>query len=428
MTPSATLYKIRSRNLVSFLTGLIVLILWFPLTARGDTITVGKNLKIKSIKTALAISHDGDVIRVHGGVYAEGKIVVNRQVTLTGVNYPVIRGNRKEDILFIDADRVVVEGFSIENSGLSYINDLAGIKVNKRKKCVLRNNRLLKNHFGIYLKHSNDCRIENNFISGESKDEVSSGNGIHLWYCSRATIRGNTCMNHRDGIYLEFVDHSTIQNNRSEHNLRYGLHFMFSNSNSYIHNRFISNGAGVAVMYSKDILMLDNLFEKNWGSSSYGLLLKDITDSEIRGNRFSENSIAVYADGAGRNTIQKNDFISNGWALKILGSSNDNRFIMNNFVGNSFDVITNTSSNTNVYERNYWSEYTGYDLDHNGEGDVPYKPVKLISVIVAEVPEALMLLRSPLISLLNFAEKVMPSLTPPLLEDRSPAMKMFPHK
>ena len=74
------------------------------------------------------------------------------------------------------------------------------------------------------------------------------------------------------------------------------------------------NGAGVAVMYTKRVEMTDNRFEDNWGSAAYGLLLKDITDSEIRGNTFVRNTVALYAEGVNRTTVEGNTFEANGWA------------------------------------------------------------------------------------------------------------------
>lgn len=65
-----------------------------------------------------------------------------------------------------------------------------------------------------------------------------------------------------------------------------------------------------------------------------------------------------------------------------MANSSDNLFTMNNFVSNTFDVSTNSRQNFSTFSSNYWSKYEGYDLDKNGIGDVPYRPVKLYSVLV----------------------------------------------
>src|SRR5690606_31426869 len=105
------------------------------------------------------------------------------------------------------------------------------------------------------------------------------------------TLEDNQVSGHRDGFYFEFVKNSVILRNTSSENLRYGLHFMFSDGNRYEDNRFVSNGAGVAVMYTREIIMRKNRFLNNWGPTAYGLLLKDISNSEISANLFQGNTI-----------------------------------------------------------------------------------------------------------------------------------------
>ena len=375
------------------------------------------------LRDAIQMASHGTVIIVAPGFYQEGNIVIDKKLTLVGIKYPVIDGSDSNEVFTVTADSVTIRGFRIQNCGVSYVREMAGIRIDQHSHCLIENNKLINTFFGIYLKNAKDCIIRNNYIEGDAKDEFSSGNAVHLWYSKNITVEGNTCLQHRDGIYLEFVENSIITGNYSERNLRYGLHFMFSNHNSYIDNIFRDNGAGVAVMFSHHITMQNNVFEKNWGSSAYGLLLKDISDGEITENKFIENTIGIYGDGANRIKMEGNEFSGNGWALKILGSCSDNVITGNNFLANTFDVITNTSVSHNTYKGNYWSDYTGYDLDKDNIGDVPYRPVKLFSFVTSQAPAAIILLRSPFVDLVNFAEKVMPSLTPQTLEDLAPVMK-----
>lgn len=390
-------------------------------TVFSDTIYVSK-MQSPGITEAISKAKKGDVIIVQQGFYQEGNIIIDKKLTLVGIDYPVVDGSDSNEVFTVMADSVTIKGFQVQNCGVSYVKDMAGIKIEQHSGCIIEDNKLINTFFGIYLKNSNRCVIKNNYIEGKAKDEFSSGNAIHLWYSREITVEGNTCLQHRDGIYLEFVERSIIQKNKSERNLRYGLHFMFSNNDSYIENIFNDNGAGVAVMFSHHIIMRNNNFENNWGSSAYGLLLKDISDGEMTGNVFHENTVGIYGDGANRIRIEGNEFSANGWALKILGSCSGNTISGNNFLDNTFDVFTNSSLSTNIFKSNYWSDYTGYDLDRNNIGDVPYKPVQLFSFITARVPASIILLRSPFVDLVNFAEKVMPSITPETLEDGSPLM------
>src|SRR5690625_3055509 len=118
-----------------------------------------------------------------------------------------------------------------------------------------------------------------------------------------------------------------------------------------------------------------------------------------------------------------NNFERDGWAIKIKGSSRENMLTEKNFIENSFDVGTKSRHNPNRSEGNYWSHYEGYDLDRDGVGDVPYRPVRLFSVIIGQQPNSLILLRSLFVSLLDAAERMMPVLTPATLTDEQPRME-----
>lgn len=401
----------------------VSLVLLVSVLGYGQTIEVCADCRVKHIQQAIDQAKAHDTIMVGGGEYHEGNIIINKPIKLIGENYPIVDGDNENEIFTITADSVLIEGFQIQNVGTSYIKDRAGINVVRKDYCTIRNNRLKNTFFGIYLQKAKHTKILNNEVFGNAQEEMSSGNAIHLWHCQNIIIKGNHVKNHRDGIYLEFVDDSQIENNRSEEHLRYGLHFMFSNNDNYINNIFFNNGAGVAVMFSRGIKMERNVFRKNWGTSSYGLLLKEIYDGEITNNQFIENTIGIYGESATRMKISNNNFVRNGWAFKVLGSCMDNTIKANNFIGNTFDIATNSSRNYNQFDGNYWSEYSGYDLDRDGVGDVPHRPVKLFSYVVTRVDASIILLRSMFVDIINFAEKATPMFTPTTLLDNAPSMK-----
>lgn len=389
----------------------------------AETIVVCSSCEINSIKMAIKVAKDHDTILIKKGTYKEYNIIINKPLTIIGENYPVIDGELKGEIITITSDNVTIDGLFIINVGTSYTKDYAAIRVKRSKNFVIQNVVLEKLFFGIYLEKSRNGKVYNNKIIGDAVVEHSSGNGIQLWYCKNIVIENNFVQQVRDGIYLEFSDNCIIKNNVSANNLRYGLHFMFSNHDDYINNTFENNGAGVAVMFSKHIKMLNNTFKKNWGSASYGLLLKEINDAEIIGNLFEENTIGINIEGTNRIIYKNNNFIRNGWAMKVRGACYANSFLSNNFLYNSFDVSYNSKLNDNIFDNNYWSNYTGYDLDKDGVGDVPYRPVKLFSYIVNRTPETIILLRSLFIDIIDFSEKVSPVFTPDDLLDNHPAIK-----
>jgi nitrous oxidase accessory protein len=392
----------------------------------AGVIKAGKGEMHKTITAAIAAAKNGDTVIVSSGVYYEKNLVIDKSIVLKGVNKPVLDGENKYENISIKANDVVVDGFLLQHTGVSSIVDYAAIKIYNVRNVAIVNNIINDAFFGIYSQYGIRCLIKGNTLAAAARSEQQSGNGIHCWKSDSMQITANTISGHRDGIYFEFVTNSVIWRNNSFNNLRYGLHFMFSNDDAYISNIFENNGAGVAVMFSKGVKMFSNYFKENWGDAAYGILLKEINDSYIEGNHFERNTAAIFAEGANRIVLQKNVFINNGWAFKIQASCTDIVLQKNNFIGNTFDVGTNGSLVLNHFNNNYWDKYEGYDLDRDRTGDVPYRPVSMYSMIIEKNPPAMMLFHSFIVSLMDKSEKVIPSLTPENLKDEHPLMKPLP--
>ena len=396
-----------------------------PFYASAKTWTVDQKGNVRSIKSALELALNGDTIRVMPGTYREGNLIVQKSVTIIGINFPVLDGENKYEIFTIAAHDVSVIGLMLINTGVASINDIAAINAIESNRLRVLNNRFENTFFGIHLANCSRSLIENNTLRSDLEAKHQLGNGIHAWKCDSITIRNNNVNGHRDGIYFEFVTNSLVESNFSHHNMRYGLHFMFSHNDEYRSNLFRDNGAGVAVMYTKGVKMTGNRFEDNWGASSYGLLLKDIRDSFIEKNQFSKNTVGVYMEGSSRCSFSQNVFKENGWAVKIQANCDDNVFLKNSFLSNTFDMATNGSLVLNTVDYNYWDHYQGYDLDRDGVGDVPFHPVSLYSMVVEKMPSSVMLWRSFLVYLLDRTEKVAPSITPENLKDNHPVMQNY---
>lgn len=386
-------------------------------------IEVCNTCAVKSIKAAIIMAKNHDIIHIKAGVYYENDIMIDKPLTIQGEAGTIVDGQSKGGIFLVEADSVNIIGLTINNVAISHTIDHAAIKTLKIKDFRFENNTFNNPFFAFHIQKSKQGLIKNNTINGSAIVENNSGNGIHMWHCSNIDVIDNHVFQMRDGIYLEFVKHSKIEGNESKRNVRYGLHFMFSNNDEYINNVFENNGAGVAVMFSKFIFMRDNTFRLNWGTASYGLLLKEIYDAEIKHNTFEQNTIGISADGSTRVNIEENNFINNGWAIKFLGACYSNKLLRNNFISNSFGIAYKGQLNSNIFDKNYWSEYAGYDLDRDGIGDVPYRPVKLFSYVVNKTPETIILLRSLFVDIINFSEKVSPVFTPDELKDEHPNMK-----
>ncbi|HET9486212.1 MAG TPA: NosD domain-containing protein, partial [Chryseosolibacter sp.] len=151
----------------------------------------------------------------------------------------------------------------------------------------------------------------------------------------------------------------------------------------------------------------------------------DIQDSEVIGNHFVKNTIAIHLEGVSRTRFDGNDFAGNGYAVRLQASCDDNIFVRNNFSSNTFDFATNGTMVLNTIDGNYWDRYQGYDLNRDGTGDVPHRPVNLYSMIVERIPAAVLLWRSFLVILMDRAEEVIPVVTPENLKDNSPSMQPY---
>ncbi len=402
-----------------------LLLLIFPVFIFAKDLKVGKNEQYKTIKEAIEAAENGDRIFVEKGVYKEGTIEIRKSISLIGVDRPVLDGEFKGEIVtFNDADHITLRGFKFINSGKDEIRSVAAVHIYTSSDSVIEQNIFENNYFGIYVQRGNRVLIQNNKITtNRGTSQESIGDGIHLLGSQEIWVKNNYISGHKDGIYLEKNKKCFVFKNLSRNNLRYGLHFMFSNDSVYTGNVFDNNGAGVAVMYAMNVSMYSNKFINNWGDSVYGLLLKEISYSKIKGNIFDNNTTAIFADGATKIDYYNNQFENNGWALKINSNCMENRISRNNFINNTFDVSTNGTVVMNDFKNNYWDKYEGYDLDKDKIGDVPFHPLSFYAVLVEQNPSVMLLFRTFFVDLMDRMEKIIPSLTPESFVDEEPLMK-----
>ncbi|HSE28106.1 MAG TPA: nitrous oxide reductase family maturation protein NosD [Gemmatimonadales bacterium] len=378
---------------------------------------------VGTIAEAVRRAPPGGRVVVPAGTWREPTITVDRPLEIVGQPGAVLDGGGHHGLLLVTADDVTVRGLTLRNTGLTFVEDRAALKVTRGRRCVLEDLVVEGAMFALYISESPGCTVRRNRIVGTGARESQSGNAIHLWYSPDAVVEDNRVSRHRDGIYLEFSERGVVRRNASTGNRRYGLHFMFSHDARYEGNEFTANGAGVAVMYSRGVTMHDNTFARSRGPASYGLLLKDITDGSITGNRFEANTVGLWSEGATRLEIRGNAFRSNGWAIRLMANTEACRFEANTFEANTFDVATNGRQHSSTFAGNWWDTYRGYDLDRDGTGDIPFQPVRLFAYLVERYPPALVVNRSLFVELLDAAERVLPVLAPEALADRSPLMR-----
>ncbi|WP_124642337.1 nitrous oxide reductase family maturation protein NosD [Amniculibacterium aquaticum] len=403
----------------------LLLLLSFPFWLQASVLKVGKDKPYKTIQQALKVSKPGDSILVDAGTYKEGNLNITKPLTILGIGRPILDGEMKYEILSFRANHIVLKGFRIINSGEDEVKNIGALRLYDSHFTTVANNIFENNYFGIFIQRGYKCLIQNNkFTTKRSKSQEGVGDGIHAWSSDELWIKNNYVEGHKDGIYLEKVLNSYVARNYSKKNLRYGLHFMFSNDNIYSHNTFDGNDAGVAVMYSNNVGMVGNRFINNWGDASYGLLLKEISFSKIKENYFDNNTTGIFMDGATKIDFYKNQFSNNGWGLKVNANCMENRINNNNFLGNVFDISTNGTMVLNDFKSNFWDKNDErYDLNKDGISDIPYHPLSLYAVLSERNPSVMLLFRSFFVDLMDRVEKILPSLTPENFVDDKPLMK-----
>lgn len=391
----------------------------------ATTLRVGPGKPFGSVGKALQRAHAGDVVEVYGNRVYRERLVISMPLTLRGIGCPVIDGEKKGNVIEVKASHVTIEGLKIVNSARSSMIDYCGIHAQGQSNLKIRGNILRDNQFSIMLQECRQSEVAANDIASNITFNPLMGNAVHCWKCTDMRIHDNVIGHNRDGIYLEFVDQSLVYHNRVSGCARYGMHFMFSHHNTYTSNRFVGNKAGVAVMYTHHVTMVNNLFAQNQGTSCYGLLIKELQFSHIRHNRFMDNTIGLMIDGGSDIKASDNVFNGNGWGVRLVSGSSNDTITHNNFIGNTFDMTTNKSYNGNGVDANYWDKYEGYDLNHDGHGDVPFYPLSLFSMLAEQNSSMLLFFRSFMMTLFDEAEKLLPTLTPDTYVDRKPSMHPY---
>ena len=396
----------------------------------SSTFTITPSEKTKPISDAISKAKHGDTIVVGKGIYKE-QIVIDKTISLIGVNYPVIQGEGKGTIIKVKAPGVVLKGFKIINTGSSLTAEHSGIEAESAPKLLVEENYLSEVLFGIYLKDSPETIIRNNYIEGKKLPLPDRGDGVRLWYSPKTKVLNNKLLSTRD-LVIWWSNNTLIKNNEVK-NGRYGLHYMYSNHNVFEDNKFIGNSVGGFLMYSNNIKFYRNIFALNQGlASGYGVGFKDLDDLIAEDNIFVDNRIGLYLDNSPHlinswNNITKNVMAYNDIGLSIMPSVERNVFLSNSFFENTEQVEVRGGGTLkgNFWYKdkrgNYWSDYVGYDENGDGVGEIPYLAESLFESLTDKYPNLRVLIFSPASQALELASEAFPLFKPePKVVDKYP--------
>jgi len=386
-----------------------------PLPGSASTWTVSA---ASPLNETIAASAAGDTIRVEAGVY-RGNVVIGKPLTILGADGAVIDAGGSGNVLVVDAPGVRVEGLTLRGAGQDIERSDAGIRVEQKAADVqLVGNRIEGCRFGIWIHGSENATVTGNTIAGAAalrRDD--RGDCIHLWDAHGARIEGNELSACRDGIYMELSTDCKILAN-SIRGSRFSLHTMWCDRSTYNDNVATDNLVGLALMFSKRIQANGNIL---YGNATHGILLTQVTRSEVIGNTVVANTKGLFVYNSLYNTIRDNLVARNNLGLHYWGGSEENEIDGNAFVGNEIQVKF-VAARDQAWNGNFWSDYLGWDVDGDGRGDLPYQSNTLVDALLWKYPAAKLLLASPALQILALAEREFPVLTFPKGVDHAPRM------
>ncbi|MCD4806843.1 MAG: right-handed parallel beta-helix repeat-containing protein [Methanococcoides sp.] len=235
-------------------------------TAAAGTFTVNNSIgpvaDFSSIQAAVNAALDGDIILVYPGTYNEN-VDVNKQLNITSTDGSaathVTSASSNDDVFEVTADEVTISGFHV--SGASSNN---GIHLHEIENCIVINNKVSNNSFGIRLFRSSNNTLTNNTVSN------NTGIGIYMSSSSNDTLTNNTVSNNAyEGIWLSSSSDSTLISNTVTNN-NYGIFMRSSSDSTLISNTASNNNYGIVLSESSNNLIYNNYLNNSYNIGFYG--------------------------------------------------------------------------------------------------------------------------------------------------------------
>ncbi len=349
-----------------------------------------------------------------------GDLVIDKPLRLRGQGRPRLVGSGRGSVVRIRGADVTVEGFDIDGRGGGDLSrDSAGIHV-AGPRASIRGCRIDRTLFGVYLREAHGSTVSGCRIRGiPGKEPGEKGSGIHAWNTDGFRFEDNDIADARDGFYIQSSSHGVIARNLAK-DLRYGLHYMFSDDNVFEDNLFENGAAGAALMYSKRIVFRRNRFLRNRGFASVGLLFKACDDVVAEDNLVADNARGIFLEGSYRNLFRRNRVAASDVALVLYDSCGGNRFEGNSFVANLSPLQLVGRRTDTIFLGNYYSDADSPDLDGDGRADLPYRLSSVFDHLRGNLTAADLMAQGLAASALGVAERAFPVLEPVNVTDAAP--------
>jgi len=399
---------------------LILTLVATPLLAAEREVLPGAG----TLAAAIADASPGDVLRLTGGAYL-GPVVIDRALTLTGPSDAIIDGQGQGTVVTIAEDDVTVRGVTVTGSG-SRNDDLdSGIKILAgADRALIEATTLIDNLHGVDVHGSHDSIVRANTILGRRNHRmIERGNGIYVWNAPGTVVEHNTVRWGRDGIFSNASRKGTYRGNLF-HDLRFAVHYMYTNDSEVSGNVSIGNHLGFAIMFSDRVVVKDNL---SLGDRDHGLMLNFANSADVSGNLVRGGAgKCLFIYNAHKGLIFGNRFQGCGIGIHFTAGSQRNVLTRNAFVGNREQVKYVGSRHmewSHEGRGNYWSDHPAYDLNGDGIADGVFRPNDLMDQILWSQPAAALLMGAPAVQLIRWSQANFPATLPGGVLDSHPLMR-----
>ncbi len=368
----------------------------------------------------------GDIITPPPGTY-KGPIYIDKPITLDGQDQVTVDAGGEGTVIVLETDGATVKNLKLQNSGDQH-NDLdSGVQIRGNYN-VVKDNVMENVLFGVELQQSNNNIVRRNKISSHPFSLGVRGDGIRLWYSMENKITDNEINGARD-LVIWYSANNEIMRNKIRDG-RYGLHFMYSKYNLVQENDIYNNNVGVFLMYSDDVVIKKNRIVRALGPTGMGIGMKESSNVEVSDNKILYASIGIYLDVSPfqpdtTNRFYRNTLAFTGIGIKFLNDWKGNLIADNRFENNihQVSVAAGATAKRNEWAGNYWDDYEGFDRDKDQTGDFPYDIQVFADRLWMDVPHAAYFKGSPILTALDFMERLAPFTEPILmLRDEKPKM------
>lgn len=376
------------------------------------------------LQAAIAAAAPGDTLQLAAGEYP-GNIVIDKPLVLQGPEDrgAGIVGTRKGRSVWIKAEDVTLRRLTIRNSGLSLPGMDAGVFLDRgAHRALITENDIVDNSVGVYVWGPRDALVRGNRIVGNTGLRVNErGNGVTLWNSPGSKILDNTISEGRDGIFSNASRQNVFSGNHFSR-VRYAVHYMYTNDSEVSDNVSEGNDIAYALMFSSSLTVRNN---RGTGSAHQGLMLNATQQSTIEGNVLDGGEKCVFIYNANFNRMADNVFRNCGIGVHYTAGSEGNAITGNAFIDNQNQVkyVGTRYLEWSVDGRgNYWSDLSAFDLNGDGVGDTAYRPNGIIDQVIWRAPSARLLLNSPAVSIVRWAQTQFPAILPGGVIDSAPLM------